>query len=166
MAEYGKPQNNKDTSMVSGTANRWVSRKVAISVGTAVALGAAWAVIGLASSASFKPFLLGGSLILSSESGVGGGLNREPGSFCQGVEGYGDISGSTPVNVLDDKGDVVGIATLSDGRMYANTYTCRFEFAVPIKKKSSTYYVEIPGRGRFDVPEARARAESIELSLN
>jgi hypothetical protein len=139
---------------------RWPHPLITAAVGLllgAGAVGAAWALSGSSTPASFT---LRGSLTLTGDNVPSGDTSED----CTGYEGYDDIAKGAIVTVYDTAGRIVGSGALGTGK--PSSGACVFPISVPdVAGGSKFYQVEVSHRGKLTVSAAKAKSGGFASSL-
>lgn len=100
------------------------------------------------------------------------------GRHCRGSGGFADFRADTPVEVLDQRGRRLGLATLGPGVFQREGHdpdgeplhvACRFALTMPLTDQARIYVLRIAGERyvkRFHVSELRGQGGRIHLRMD
>lgn len=91
-------------------------------------------------------------------------VSFNPANDCAMTGGFEDVNSGTPVQVTNEKGDVVGVSTLGDGKV-VNSITCSFPFTVTGVPQAKIYNVEVSQRGKVGYSLQQMKNQSWTISL-
>jgi hypothetical protein len=94
---------------------------------------------------------------------AGAGTLETDGSSCHGAGGYSDVGSSTPVNVTNERGEVLAVTALGQGT--GDATTCTFRFSFPVTEGQERYVVSVGHRGTFPYSFEQLQSRGAQIRL-